>query len=62
RDATPPHAGACKEEQQSQMPAWAFQWARSGLTQQGRCGEGAGFNFHVASQCQFSGQLAFLGL
>ena len=46
RDATTPHAVACKEEQQSQTPAWTFQRARSGLTQQVRCAEGSMANIH----------------
>ena len=61
RDVTTPHAGACKEEQQSQTHAWMSQRVRSGLTQRAALAEDQAANIRAASRGQISGQLPFLG-
>ena len=59
--ATTPQAVACRASQQSQTPAWAFQWVRSGVTYRVRAIDGCTVNVHGPSQGRISVQLPFLG-
>jgi len=61
REVTTPHAGACKEERQSQTLARTCQRVRSGVTEWVTDPEAHIVEIHATLQWQYSGQLPFLG-